>query len=846
MQYKKLFNSFSSFLGIVLFVIAIFYLGREFKQYDPQTIFQDIFSTPAPIILGAILFTILNHTLLIGYDILAFRNSNYPFSLKKTALASFVSFVFGNNIGLSGLGSSAMRLRFFKQWDVPENVTLQVIMFCLLSFWVGIFATAGITFIIAPISTTILPLPSWLNARIIGLLLSLLILVYITSSLWIRKPIAIGSFSLIPPRISIAIIQVVVAVADWVCAAAVLYILLNQGVELPSFPMFVSIFMLALIAGFLSNIPGGLGVFETVIITLLSPTCPTDLLLKSLIIYRFIFFLLPLVVAITLYLIHELLHVGDLVKGLIEFVISISFDLYPGLLSIGTFLLGLILFFTAPVPNGVYLPVELTPIASHLLHLFAALGGFSLMIAAFPIRRRVKSGLIFVIVILPITIGFDLASGMHPETLHFALVIFLFSLLGLRWFPRAGAIQHYPWIVAILAITTTFSGYLWLTTRSSAIVKAFPDFAWQMKTNSQESQVIPLLILFAIIAIGVIIVRVKLKATDLNADIEIPLEQIDPIIAGQSNPYANLVKLRDKQVFFNEKNSAFVMYTVRGRNWIAFGDPIGTPNEARDSARTFIEHAVRNHAIPVFYEVHRDLLDIYLDFGYSMYKIGEEAVVDLTKFTLAGKKFANERNILNSLARKEVTFEVFPAGTADDSLIQELKSISDAWLTGKNVREKRFSLGFFDETYIKQGAIGVVRKSGRSIAFANILLSKESFCADLMRFIPEENDHLMQFLFLNLMKWGQENGYTSFNLGMAPLSGFKNHSSAPIWNRLLWTIFNHGENLYNFKGLRAFKDQFVPQWESVYIAMPRGSIVPLLLLKISAIISGGVRGLVQK
>jgi phosphatidylglycerol lysyltransferase len=97
----------------------------------------------------------------------------------------------------------------------------------------------------------------------------------------------------------------------------------------------------------------------------------------------------------------------------------------------------------------------------------------------------------------------------------------------------------------------------------------------------------------------------------------------------------------------------------------------------------------------------------------------------------------------------------------------------------------------------------------------------------------------MEALFVHLMLWGQQQGFEWFSLGMAPLSGFEQSPVAPLWNRLGAFLYRHGGALYNFQGLRAFKDKFDPAWQPRYLAWPGGLRLPRILADISALIAGG-------
>jgi phosphatidylglycerol lysyltransferase len=99
----------------------------------------------------------------------------------------------------------------------------------------------------------------------------------------------------------------------------------------------------------------------------------------------------------------------------------------------------------------------------------------------------------------------------------------------------------------------------------------------------------------------------------------------------------------------------------------------------------------------------------------------------------------------------------------------------------------------------------------------------------------------MEGLMVHLMQWGKQQGYRSFSLGMAPLSGFERSPAAPLWNRLGSFLYTHGETFYNFQGLRAYKDKFHPSWESRYLAYPGGLTLPRTLADVAALIAGGYR-----
>ena len=325
------------------------------------------------------------------------------------------------------------------------------------------------------------------------------------------------------------------------------------------------------------------------------------------------------------------------------------------------------------------------------------------------------------------------------------------------------------------------------------------------------------------------------------------MEKVRTIVRESPEPAANLALLGDKSFMFSQSGRSFIMYGIEGRSWVALGDPIGPREERADLIWTFHEMSDRYRGWTVFYEVHPDTLPLYLDLGLSLLKLGEEGRVPVASFSLEGSTRKWLRHIYHKLEREGYVFEVVPH-EGIPALITDLKGISDSWLKEKNTREKGFSLGFFSPEYLSQFPVGIIRKNGKIIAFANIWpgAGREEFSVDLMRHTSDAPHGIMDYLFTHIILWGRQEGYRWFNLGMAPLSGLEDRSLAPLWNRLGAFVFRHGEHFYNFQGLRQYKDKFDPVWEPKYIALPGGLALPHILANVASLVSGGIKGVVAK
>ncbi len=325
------------------------------------------------------------------------------------------------------------------------------------------------------------------------------------------------------------------------------------------------------------------------------------------------------------------------------------------------------------------------------------------------------------------------------------------------------------------------------------------------------------------------------------------LERAQKILLASDQPDGGLALTGDKAFLFHPTDTAFLMYARRGRSLVALYDPIGPARQRAELIWQFRDLCDTHHARPVFYQVRAENLPYYMDIGLTAIKLGEEARVDLKRFDLEskGKEMKDLRYTWNRGSRDGLSLEIYEPGQAP---MDELKAISDAWLTGKNVREKGFSLGRFSTDYINHFRVAIIHFEGRPVAFANLLEthSHELASLDLMRSHPDAPKLTMEFLMVGLIQHYKHQGYARFSLGMVPLSGLQPRRGAPLTQRLGSMVFQRGEQLYNFQGLRRFKDKFQPDWEPRYMAVPAGLDPLVALADTAALIAGGLTGLVKR
>ncbi|MEN9204343.1 MAG: lysylphosphatidylglycerol synthase domain-containing protein [Thermostichales cyanobacterium DRC_bins_46] len=296
---EQLRHWFPPVLGILLLGVSMWAIRQELRQHSPQEIWDSLQAIPPKWVGMAMLFTGLNYWALTGYDTLAIRYVGYALPYRKTALVAIISYAISNTVGLALLSGSALRYRFYSSWGLSSAKIAQIIAFCNLSFWLGLFTVGGVLFTLEPIAVpTLLKLP-FSSVYPLGIVFLGMTLAYLGWSFLGFQSWQIGKWTLPHLPIQFSLAQIAITALDWLLATAVLYVLLPSTNSL-SFAGFFGIYLLAQLAGLISNIPGGLGVFETVMLMLISPPLPAHELLGALLAYRGIYYLLPLTLALLL------------------------------------------------------------------------------------------------------------------------------------------------------------------------------------------------------------------------------------------------------------------------------------------------------------------------------------------------------------------------------------------------------------------------------------------------------------------------------------------------------------------------------------------------------------------
>ena len=839
-------------VGLILFTASLWVLHNQLKTYHVRDIIRHFHELPADSLYLAIVLTILNYLTLTFYDTLALRYIRRPLSYAKTAFASFVGNAFSNNIGFSMIAGASVRYRIYTSWGFSAFDITQIVGFCTITLWFGFITLGGVFFLLHPM---ILPASLHLpfnSAHLLGIIFILVVGVSIAGSILKKRPLKISGWDFSVPSPAMLLTQITVGSLDWALAGTTLFVLLPHAAEL-SFSSFIGLYLVAQLAGLISQVPGGLGVFESIIILLLTPYLAPYKVLGCLFAYRGIYYIIPFVTAILLLAAQEIYRKKALLKHTARTLGSWNFMPIPQFLSIATFLSGAILLFSGATPEvgsrlswlKDFMPLPVIEVS----HFLGSLAGGGLLILASGLQRRIDAAYFFAISLLTGGIIFSLLKGLDYEEALILTAMLVAFIPSHKYFHRKSSLFGHRFTAGWIAgITAVIILSIWLGFFSYKHVEYTENLWWRFAFSANASRFLRATV--GIMAMMLFYIMARLMAPAKPKILVTPEDdrsRVEAIVLNSPKTYSCLAMLGDKSFLLSNEGNAFIMYGIEGRSWISMGDPVGKTDEYPELVWRFREAADRYHGWSVFYEVSTDQLPLYLDLGLSFFKLGEEARVNLENFSLEGGDRKDIRYMARKLEKEGYYFQIVSRQDVPQ-LLPDLKTISDAWLNEKNTAEKRFSMGFYDDTYLKYFPMALVKKDDKILAFSNIWAGKqkEELSVDLMRFSPDAADSVMRYLFTQIMLWGKSEGYKWFNLGMAPFSGLENRSLAPLWNRVGTYMYKHGEHFYNFQGLRQYKDKFNPEWKPKYLVCPGGLALPRILANIASITSGGIKGIINK
>ncbi|HZP66828.1 MAG TPA: bifunctional lysylphosphatidylglycerol flippase/synthetase MprF [Rudaea sp.] len=771
---------------------------------------------------------------------------------------AFVANSLANTLNLSGAIGAGVRLMGLTSQRVELPRAAALIGMQALSLPLGLSLLVVLTLV-----TSSLPVTSGTVQKIAALAILIAAALYIplyffltsrrTLMRWLPEEMGL-------PPLRLKLELTLISFVDWLLAAGTLYACLYLSGAHVKPGLMLGAFAGATTLGLVSLVPGGLGVFDGLMLLALTEGGYDHApVVSGLLLFRIAYYLLPLLVS--LFLGSEMLSqrlplvnrlrkrlAGHPLFGVLGLPVTLLADLGTRLLAVLTFGAGAMQLASAAMPSvsehvevvRAHLPI----LAVESSNWFSIVSGVLLLGLARGIDGRLRLAYRVAQWLLLISAGLAVTKGLHFGEALFLLAVATLLRSRKRVFTRRAmtltSATTLGWYAGLLICVLVFFAI--------GVAQVLGDDSFDLfyvgfgEHTSRIGRGLAAALLGLVIYLIWQVFAVKRPRLVLPNREE--LERARTLYETHGGgEFAHLTFMGDKHLFWAADHQAVIAYGCIRDRLVALGSPCGTDAGIDRAILDFRHFADAQDRVPVFYEVLEPDLSRYHDHGFDLFKLGELALVRLEEFSLAGKRWEDLRQASNRAQREKLTFElVYPP--FDTALLSDLERVSDAWLADKGGGEKGFSLGRFDPEYFAWSPIALVHREGELIAFANVLPPYGPgghASVDLMRHVADTPRSTMDYLFAKVMQWAQDQGYEIFSLGMAPLSRVGDNPYARVNERLAALAFQFGNRFYNYQGVRKYKDKFKPEWIGAYLAYPRGLWVPGLLTDIAALVSGGYR-----
>lgn len=773
------------------------------------------------------------------YDYLFIRSQGLKIKKTKILGVSWIANTFNGIFGFGGLVGASIRGMFYRQHAKDSSKLAKGVALLAPAAAMGLSILSIACLIgILPVDA-ILSEKKWLFPVMLGT--ALFFPIYIGFAAY-RK-----STYFTP---SLTVNYSIISVLEWVGAGIVFYLsFMFAGIQL-DFSQIFGMFVIGAVTGFISMVPGGLGSFDLMVLYSgqLFGVDP-GLLLLALFLYRFVYYILPFAIGLILAAVEmttviikkteennvfeSIAEIGSVVWAVQRHVFS---KVGYWSISILAFITGYFIIFATILDIVWYhglgkSRLTLLTIDFYYLLLFAC--GITMWFFMKELYYRTKRSLYIMTVTLGIATILLVFQSQNIIIGLLAAAHLLVLILVRNQFKR----HSLPFTAAsirrmLYLCITGFILFVYFVRQGLIAINYSKPLYGIYGIGLAGCIVACIYIIFAVLLFG------KKHRTSIGESYD---EDKLTLFLREHGGHAlsHLGYLGDKRLFFSDDRKAMVQFAVIGGNLVVLGDPQGNPDSFENVLVKLHDEADFYGYNCIFYQISDGLLPLYHDLGYTFFKLGEEAIVDLDTFTISGKKRAGLRATYNRFEKNGYTFSVMDPPFSD-SFFAELHYVSDQWLGNK--KEKQFSLGHFDEGYLSKAPIATLtNEKGELVAFMNVMpvYQDETISVDLMRFLPNVPSGTMDVMFIYLFQWAKERGYRYFNLGMAPLANVGKTKHSFFCERIGATVFTNVRKMYRFSGLRKFKNKYYPVWSGKYLAYRKSYSLASVMIHITKLVNKG-------
>ncbi len=284
-------------LSVVFLAAALVSMRDVILEVSLAQVRDAILNTPASRLLLALLCTAAVYGILSVYDVVAFRYFRIRLPMRRIMFASFAGNTIGMTLGFALITGGSLRYRLYSEWGFNLSHVAKVTAFGVVTFVLLLLLTSGIGLALnARDLALFLPLPA-ATLRLLGILLLVPVALYLAASIVLpHHTFIFRSWELRVPNVPIALAQLLLTGVEVGLTGSLLYLLLPES-SIP-LKLFLSLYVLSQLMSIVSQVPSGLGVFDATMMLLLRQYYGTSVVLGALVMFRLLFYALPLLLAL--------------------------------------------------------------------------------------------------------------------------------------------------------------------------------------------------------------------------------------------------------------------------------------------------------------------------------------------------------------------------------------------------------------------------------------------------------------------------------------------------------------------------------------------------------------------
>lgn len=289
-------------LTVAVLAVACLALREILAGTDWDEVRAALHAMPTPALAAALALSAASYVVLTGYDVLSLRLLGRCVPYPIAAIASFTSYIFSHNLGFAVLTGGSARYRIYRRHGLSAAEVGQIMVTAGVTFWLGALLLLGAMLLIVP---TVPAVAGWVPSPALQSLAAVLILALLGGYVLLLArrdgaPLRLFGWRLPLPGWRVALLQLALGVTDLLIASGALFVLLPApGMEL--YQSVLVSYLVAIIASLVVHAPGGLGVFEAIMLVAL-PQVDRAALLAALLIFRLVYYLIPLAIGLLLFL----------------------------------------------------------------------------------------------------------------------------------------------------------------------------------------------------------------------------------------------------------------------------------------------------------------------------------------------------------------------------------------------------------------------------------------------------------------------------------------------------------------------------------------------------------------